>query len=427
MNNKQYPVKSKKKEKGNLTRNKDGYQRLIEELMDDVPSNNSFEKKIFSKILVYKGFMTLIVICLIFSFNYIENTREFKDNKLETFLKFNLEGKLYYLTSNFYKREKPDISVIITTFNGEVYLEPVLRSVQNQHFSNMEIIIVDDCSMDDTVKKINSLMEYDRRIILIKNEKNKGTLYSKTCGVLNAKGKYVIFLDQDQLYSTKFSFSTLYNESETNDLDILGFTSMVTPIQINKSTELINYIETPIIHKPDIKKRFLGSNSKEQSRTFLFLYFIKTKLFMNVIKQLGDNIINKDIEAHYDTILVFALSRSAVRLKHLKDIIHLKLKWPSEYTKAQKFQDESKKLREKKNCISYVTFAEVVFMLTENEKGDKNLAERMLFDWVINNKECRNPRDAKNDAKRVCNLYLKNNFISQRGKRDINSYLNRIK
>jgi hypothetical protein len=304
MNNKKYPVKSKKKEKGNLTRNKDGYQRLIEELMDDVPSNNSFEKKIFSKILVYKGFMTLIVICLIFSFNYIENTREFKDNKLETFLKFNLEGKLYYLTSNFYKREKPDISVIITTFNGEVYLEPVLRSVQNQHFSNMEIIIVDDCSMDDTVKKINSLMEYDRRIILIKNEKNKGTLYSKTCGVLNAKGKYVIFLDQDQLYSTKFSFSTLYNESETNDLDILGFTSMVTPIQINKSTELINYIETPIIHKPDIKKRFLGSNSKEQSRTFLFLYFIKTKLFMNVIKQLGDNIINKDIEAHYDNFSI---------------------------------------------------------------------------------------------------------------------------
>ena len=126
MDNKKGPVKSQNKVvKDKLKLNKDGYQRLIEEVMDDTPSYNAFEKKVFSKILVYKGFMTLIVLCLISSFYYIEETKEFKDNKLETFLKFNLEGNLYYPTSNFYKRENPDISVIITTFNGEVYLEAV--------------------------------------------------------------------------------------------------------------------------------------------------------------------------------------------------------------------------------------------------------------------------------------------------------------
>ena len=205
--------------------------------------------------------------------------------------------------------------------------------------------------MDNTVKKINTLMEKDKRIKLITNENNKGSLYTKTCGVLNAKGKYVIFLNQDQLYATKFAFSTLYNESESNNLDILGFSSMVTPVQINKSTEKMSYFETPVIHKPDIKKRFLGSNPKEQSSTLLFIYFIKTKLFMNVINQLGDNIISKNIEDHHDTLLTFALSRNAVRLKHLKNILHLSLNWPSEYTKALKFQNEAKDLKKKKSVF----------------------------------------------------------------------------
>ena len=66
-------------------------------------------------------------------------------------------------------------------------------------------------------------------------------------------------------------------------------------------------------------------------------------------------------------------------------------------------------------------------MLTENDKNDKAFAEKLFFQWVINNKNCKNPKDVKNDAKRVCDLYLKNQFISSKGKNSINSYLRNIR
>ena len=66
-------------------------------------------------------------------------------------------------------------------------------------------------------------------------------------------------------------------------------------------------------------------------------------------------------------------------------------------------------------------------MLTENDKNDKALAEKYFLNLVINDKNCKNPKDAKNDAKRVCDLYLKNQFISAKTKKSISSYLSRIK
>ena len=70
--------------------------------------------------------------------------------------------------------------------------------------------------------------------------------------------------------------------------------------------------------KPNIKRRFLAFIKSEKSMTYLFLYFIKTKLFLNIIKQLGSEFINRNIDAHDDTILMFLLSRNALSLKHLK-------------------------------------------------------------------------------------------------------------
>ena len=55
-------------------------------------------------------------------------------------------------------------------------------------------------------------MKEDPRIKLIKNYRNRGTLYTKTKGVLNAKRKYVMKLDHDNLYANKKAFVTLYNE-----------------------------------------------------------------------------------------------------------------------------------------------------------------------------------------------------------------------
>ena len=67
-----------------------------------------------------------------------------------------------------------------------------LRSIQNQFFDNIEIILVDDFSLDNSIKIIDNLQKDDERIVLIKHNYNKGTLISRINGILKSKGKYII-------------------------------------------------------------------------------------------------------------------------------------------------------------------------------------------------------------------------------------------
>ena len=64
---------------------------------------------------------------------------DFKE--IEEFIKFNLDCNLSNSPSEFYNRKNPNISIVISTFNGEVYLKPAVRSIQNQDFLNIEIVI----------------------------------------------------------------------------------------------------------------------------------------------------------------------------------------------------------------------------------------------------------------------------------------------
>ena len=97
-----------------------------------------------------------------------------------------IDKKKYPLTKN------PKISAIIPIYNGGKYLHYSLRSIQNQKMKDLEIIIIDDCSTDNSLTIIEKYMKEDERIRLIKNTENRKILYSKSFSVLNSKGKYLI-------------------------------------------------------------------------------------------------------------------------------------------------------------------------------------------------------------------------------------------
>ena len=105
-----------------------------------------------------------------------------------------LDNKKYPLLKN------PKISVIIPLYNAGNFLNYSLRSAQNQKMKEIEIILVDDCSTDDTIEKVEKYMKEDERIRLIKNIKNRKILYSKSMAALNSNGKYIVQLDQDDLF-----------------------------------------------------------------------------------------------------------------------------------------------------------------------------------------------------------------------------------
>ena len=171
---------------------------------------------------------------------------EYKD--IQEYIYMVKNGTLYNPNEVFKKSENPKISIVIAVYNGEGYLKDALLSIENQDFKDIEIIMVDDCSKDNSVNLIKELMIKDPRIILIQNEENKGVLFTKTKGVLNAKGKYAMTLDMDDIYVQRDAFSTLYSEAEINNLDILGFALLDSEIHLKKGQYIHRYIEIDVIY-----------------------------------------------------------------------------------------------------------------------------------------------------------------------------------
>lgn len=94
----------------------------------------------------------------------------------------------------------PLVSIIIPTFNREKLLVDAINSVKNQIYKNWELIVVDDNSIDNTKKVIEKYEKRDDRIRYLLNIRKKGPSGARNCGILSAKGKYIAFLDSDDIW-----------------------------------------------------------------------------------------------------------------------------------------------------------------------------------------------------------------------------------
>ncbi|MBF4515302.1 glycosyltransferase family 2 protein [Flavobacterium sp. ANB] len=92
------------------------------------------------------------------------------------------------------------VSIITPTFNAEKYIRATLQSVLDQSYQNWEMILVDDGSTDETVKIIENFAEKDQRIKLFKLLKNSGNGFARNVALEKATGKYIAYLDADDLW-----------------------------------------------------------------------------------------------------------------------------------------------------------------------------------------------------------------------------------
>ncbi len=92
------------------------------------------------------------------------------------------------------------VSIITPCFNSEKFIAETIRSVQNQTHENWEMIIVDDCSTDQTVTIIRQFAATENRIRFFQLEKNSGAGIAREMALLSAKGDYISFLDADDLW-----------------------------------------------------------------------------------------------------------------------------------------------------------------------------------------------------------------------------------
>lgn len=96
--------------------------------------------------------------------------------------------------------EKDLVSIIVPVFNAERFISDTINSVLNQSYNNWELILVNDCSSDESKNIILSYAKNDKRIKLINNNTNSKAAISRNNGIKNAKGRFICFLDADDLW-----------------------------------------------------------------------------------------------------------------------------------------------------------------------------------------------------------------------------------
>ena len=114
------------------------------------------------------------------------------------------------------------ISVIIPIYNGESYLQECLDSICNQSLHEIEIICINDASKDSTLSILNKYHKKDNRFIILSNKSNLGAGASRNLGLDKAKGKYVIFLDADDVFEQEM-LQEIYLRAENYHAEICVF------------------------------------------------------------------------------------------------------------------------------------------------------------------------------------------------------------
>ena len=249
--------------------------------------------------------------------------------KFNSFLKLCKKGELIDNTK-YPLLKNPKISIIIPIYNGGKYLNYSLRTIQNQNLKEVEIIIIDDCSTDDSLNYVERLMKEDPRIRLIKNFKNRKILYSKSIAALNSNGEFILELDQDDMFIREDLFSIIYKESKKYNLDLVQFRDFVKEeLFFNRKTRInfgkLHWIlpkKTFYMEKPELKKTLFKNNNNY----LLWGLLINSKIYKKAIYNIWELIINYQLiynEDYISTTMILIFSQN-YKFLNMFGILHLK-------------------------------------------------------------------------------------------------------
>lgn len=141
-----------------------------------------------------------------------------------------------------------EISIIMPVYNAEKFLSETLDSILKQSFVEWELICIDDSSTDSTFDILNQYQRKDNRITILTNSNRKGAGYTRNRGIKEAKGKYLSFLDGDDIFDEDM-LAAAFEHAEKNDVDIEMFNGKHVP-----SETIHNKLY--MIHGEEYKERY---------------------------------------------------------------------------------------------------------------------------------------------------------------------------
>ncbi len=172
------------------------------------------------------------------------------------------------------------ISIIVLVYNTEQYVNKCLKSILNQTYDNLEVIVINDGSTDRSSKKINAIASRDKRIKLIERE-NKGRYLSRLEGYKKAKGKYIFYIDSDD-WIKKDTIEKMYDAIKESKADV---------VRCQYQKLINNHIITP---KSYLNRNVLMDVEHLEPQFFDLLY--KTNYCNTICKQLMKKSVMKDIK-----------------------------------------------------------------------------------------------------------------------------------
>ena len=334
--------------------------------------------------------------------NYIKEC-----NTIEEYLKL-CNNQLIKL-KKLKKRSHPKISIISPIYNRGKYLLRFIKSIQNQNFKDIEIILVDDCSNDDTKLLIKQYQKEDQRIILIQNKKNKGTFASRNIGALKSKSQFVMLPDPDDILE-KNCLHFFYNLAIRNDYELIRFYIYTGQGRIYFGSHVIPLPSIPIYQPQLSTYLFRALKILKQIDYNVSNKFIKREALIRAM-----NIISNDIFIYMtnfeDGVLNYFLYRASKSFFLKKKIAYYYIKNNDSIT------SKGITTRDIKFIFFHLKF---VFEYSKNRKYEKDMSN-ILFARIAIWRNIKNRvRFIKDDFKfylEIIDEFLNNEFINNNNKR----------
>jgi glycosyltransferase involved in cell wall biosynthesis len=329
-------------------------------------------------IRINKKKSTIIILILYILLHYIELSK--KKNKY-------IFGKKFIdkCLSNMYIKDynntlvSPILSVIIPVFNCEKTILFSITSIQNQNMTEYEIILINDFSEDKTYKIIQLFQANDKRVKIINNKKNMGTLYSRCIGTLISKGEYIFPLDNDDMIFGDDIFDYIFKRAKEYNYDIVGFKSVKARNyneNIRNMKDLFYYTNPNnlIIHQPELSTWILSINGKFSPHDVtLWGKLIRSKIYIQAINLLGKKRYSTYISWAEDTSMNFIIFNVAESYIFIYKYGILHMSSPSTASSTQPINN---------NFFGLLFWIEILFDFSKNNK-DKNYSVLAAL-YIIN-------------------------------------------
>jgi len=251
-----------------------------------------------------------------------------------------IKTKNLYNYSNIY--DSPKFSIVIPVYNCEKTIYYPIISIQNQNISEYEIILINDFSTDQTLKILHSFSERDKRIKIINNRENKGTLYSRCIGTLMSKGKYIFPLDNDDLIFGEDIFDYLYKINKKIECDIVGFKAVQAESYVDDICEMkdlrnYKFKNNLIILQPELSIWLISKYNKfDPHDVTIWGKIIKSNIYINAINLLGKKRYSTYMSWAEDTSMNHVIFNIANSFKFIDKygIFHLNNNTTASYTQS---------------------------------------------------------------------------------------------